>query len=190
MKKTLTTALGELSAYKKSVSQLKKISDDIRVTAKQAIACSRRGSARDEDLLIGKVEKLLVEAAALIKQKKDLQWEGFYSEAAEEYVEAKALLAALRHKALVFPKGVFITAEHIVGGICDATGELVRKAITDAFSEPISRLEEYNLTVREIVELLSAESLSGKFRAKYDDAERNLKRLEEIIYQLKLQGKK
>jgi predicted translin family RNA/ssDNA-binding protein len=190
MKNLLKQSLASLGAYKASASQLKKISDDIRVTAKNAIALVRRGSIDAAEPAMKTAEKLLHDAAELITKEPGLGWEGFYAEAVEEYVEAKAFCAALTAKAIEFPKSIHIDPEHVIGGIADATGELVRKAITDAFSEPITRIEEYRELVREAVESLSAQSLSGKLRGKYDEAERNLKKLEEVIYDLRLREKK
>jgi len=178
-----------LSRYvllKKSGSILKKLSDEIRTKSKTAGAILRRRNDKDADILIKKSEALLYQAKKIIKVNPELAHLGFYREAVEEYVEAKIYYCYLTSKVLKFPKTVDIGIEEQIGGIADFTGELVRHAVTIANDDVYKEIDKYKKLLQDFTEIFANISFSGKLRQKHDDLERNLKRLEEILYRLRI----
>jgi predicted translin family RNA/ssDNA-binding protein len=168
------------------LGQLKKLSEDIRVSAKSGIALLRRRHDRAAHGHIRQAEKSLRRTGNLVKRKPSLSQAGFFREAVEEYVEAKALQSYLTRQALIFPPAVEIPLEEKIGGLSDFSGELVRRAITIAARKTRSEIEEHAKFVSQMTEIFAKISFSGKLRNKYDALEKNLKRLEEILYQLRL----
>ncbi len=160
--------------------------ESIRVQSKGAIALLRRGNEYESRTAVSAAESLFVELHPILKKNPFLLEQGMYSEAVEEYAEAKYLGAFLTGEEASFPKNILLTAEQNLSGICDATGELVRRAVTIAHPDRIKEIEGFRDITEEVVRELSRLPLSKKMRSKYDDSERNLRRIEEILYDLRL----
>lgn len=161
-------------------------SDSVRIASKQAIALLRREGVSASGLCIRDAEKTLITLAAIFKKNKDLSAQGFYKDAVEEYVEAKVYYNFLSGIGQKFPTRIEIGAEEMVGGICDFTGELVRRAITIANADTFKEVARYQKVVEEIAGELSKIGFEGKLRSKYDDVERNLQKIETILYDIRL----
>jgi predicted translin family RNA/ssDNA-binding protein len=165
---------------------IQKLSNEIRVNSKKVIALLRRENIRESKETIEEIEnrfKLINEA---LKQHKDLLNQNFYKEAVEEYIEAITFYNFLTESQKKTSKFIKAEPEEIISGICDFTGELVRKAITVASSKNIQVITSYQKTVENIIQELTKVGFQGKPRQKYDEVERNLRKLEDIIYDLKL----
>lgn len=182
----------QIEKYRKQNAQrnrLKALSNEIRGQSKQTVALLRRDHVRTSKVVLLKIEQLIRDAGALIKKHPDLRHEGFYVEALEEYAEARVLYNFIIGSAPKFPARIFLSPEEIIGGICDATGELVRKAISDASVGTLKKIEMYRSVIEGVSQALTTMGLQGKLRHKYDDVERNLQKLENIIYDIKLQNR-
>ena len=68
----------------------------------------------------------------------------------------------------------------MVPGICDLTGEILRKAVMSVTKGEKDKVVDHKNAVEEIVGELMKFDLTGKMRHKFDEAKRNLKRLEEV----------
>jgi predicted translin family RNA/ssDNA-binding protein len=73
-----------------------------------------------------------------------------------------------------------------VGGICDFTGEMVRYATNQAaagnFKKVAEVKEAINLVIGELIDF----DLGGYLRTKYDQCRSNLRKIEEMAYEVKL----
>ena len=77
--------------------------------------------------------------------------------------------------------------EGYLSAVCDLTGELVRKAVNQATKRKFKEVEKYRDTVEEIIgELIKLNMNNGHLRSKFDDAKRNLRRLEEMLYDIRI----
>ena len=76
--------------------------------------------------------------------------------------------------------------EEIISGVCDFTGEVVRKAISVADAKNLKKLNLWKKEIESVAEELTKIGFKGKLRQKYDEVERNLKKMESIIYDIKL----
>jgi translin len=166
--------------------ELKKCADQIRSKSKKAIALLRRDNIKESQKIIKETENLFKEANKLIKKNKDLANAGFYKEAVEEYIEAKVFYNFLTESTEKIPDFIKAKSEEIISGVCDFTGELVRKAVTLANLDNFKQLIAYQRTIEKITEELTRVGLEGKLRHKYDELERNLRKLEDILYHLRL----
>jgi len=165
---------------------VQKLSNEIRVRSKKAIALLRRDNIKESQKVIKEAENLFKLINKFTKKNEDLLNHHFYREATEEYVEALVYYNFLKKSKLKIPDFIEIKPEEIISGICDFTGELLRKAITIAEKRNMKQLNLYKRTMEDVVEQLTKIGFRGKLRQKYDETERNLKKIERILYEIKM----
>ena len=184
--------------------KIQKPSNEIRVKSKTAIALLRRDNIKEGEKLLKEAEKQIKLIDGIIKKNKNLANCGFYKEAIEEYAEAVAFYNFISKLQRFSKKKKYgcrdflrsqkkeisgiakIGSEEIISGICDFTGEVTRKAITIGSVENFEQLVLCKEIVECVVEELTMVGFRGKLRHKYDETERNLKKIESIIYDIKL----
>lgn len=112
--------------------------------------------------------------------------EGAYKAGIEEFVEAKLLYLVNQGKKIDKIGKMKIDNESYLGGICDLTGELVRQAVNKAAAGKFKDVEK----TKEMINLIMAElvqfDMTGYLRTKYDQARGNLKKIEQIIYEINI----
>lgn len=165
------------------------LSNDALMKAKQAIFSFHRDDMKEGNSLLAEVEKIFAELEKKFKQEEELRYEGSYRAALEEYVEAKFFGGFLEGKKIDFIKGVQIDADSYLAGLCDFTGELLRKAVLAATDKKFKRVEELAAGIREVIGELLKFNLTSYLRTKYDQAKHNLRRVEEILYDVKMREK-
>lgn len=113
---------------------------------------------------------------------------GTYGEALEEYAEAAIFLAFVKGQDIPEPEALAIPEEQYLGGICDATGELSRRAVHMATARNVEEVERIKKTLSEINgELLKFHLRNGPLRRKYDAVKYAVKKVEEVSYDLSKQ---
>ena len=75
-------------------------------------------------------------------------------------------------------------------GLCDLTGELMRKAV----DEIINKNFDAALKIKELVSLIYGEFLqfnlrNGELRKKSDQIKWNLQKIEDLVYDVKMKGR-
>lgn len=145
----------------------------------------QRGEVKEAVVALGEVEKRL---KALVQDalKMGLRAEGSLKAVIEEYLESFYLHHILQNKALPSKLPFIVSAEEQLGALADLTGELVRSAVLEATKGNFKRIKAYRDATEELFGVLLQMDLHGILRQKRDDARRNLKRLEEILYDLSL----
>jgi predicted translin family RNA/ssDNA-binding protein len=158
--------------------------------AKQAIFAFHRDDMKGGNELIAEVEAIFNDLEKNFKKDDSLRAEGSYRAAIEEYIEAKFFGRVLQGEKIdaisEVPK---IDYESYIGGICDLTGEIVRKAVlrvTEGKAEEAGKLGD---ALREIMTELIKFDLTSYLRTKYDQAKNNLRRMEEILYDINIRKK-
>ena len=82
-----------------------------------------------------------------------------------------------------------VDVEHYLLGLCDLTGELVRKAVNDIIRKKYGNALKIKELVEEIYgEFLKLDLRNNELRVKSDSIKYNLKKLEDIVYDLKIKG--
>ena len=119
-----------------------------------------------------------------------LNVEGSYKAAVEEYAEAKTLWQVISGKKVDQFKGVKLSHESYLGGVCDLTGELVRRAINEAAQGRHEEVGKIKGIIGEIMAELVEFDLTGYLRTKYDQAKANLRKIEQINYDINIRNKK
>ncbi len=153
--------------------------------AKRAIFSLHRGNAKEAKQKIASSEKLLGSLGKLNK-KIDVEREGSYKAALEEYVEA-----VLFYRFVMGEKSGKITSIDVpddvyLAGLCDVPGELYRYAVRAATNDDLKTVKRCEDAAQEIIGELVEFDLTKYLRNKYDQAKRAMQKLEIIQYELHL----
>lgn len=167
--------------------QIIKDSSDALRLSKQAIFAMHRDDLKTAKDLIASVEQIFTNIKSHFERDGSLRREGAFRAALEEYAEAKFFYNVLTGKKIDFLKEEELNYESYLSGVCDLTGELVRKAVNQATKGKFDKVQEYRDVTEEIIgELIKLNLNNGHLRSKFDDAKRNLRRLEEMLYDIKI----
>jgi len=161
-------------------------SRQILQNSKKAIFAGHQGELKKAEEHLQLAEAAIDELLRKYQQDNRLRFEGSYKAGLEEYVEAKFFVAVLKNEEIKEIANPTIGAEEYLGGLCDVTGELVRQAVLLATKDQIKDIERFKNIIEEIINFMLDLYLTGYLRQKFDDAKRNLQRLEQIMYDLKI----
>lgn len=161
-------------------------SRDILQAAKESIFASHRGDYKEATEKIQLAEKILKELSKNYDKDNRLRFEGSYKAAVEEYVEAKFFYQMMKGKKIDEIKVGKIGPEEYIGGLADLTGELVRQAVLQSTKKDYKNIKKYRTVTEDIVGFMLKLYITGQSRQKFDEAKRNLKRLEGILYDISI----
>jgi predicted translin family RNA/ssDNA-binding protein len=118
--------------------------------------------------------------------KKESYDTGMINVAEQEYVEAVAYYSFVKGGKLPAVKGLGVNITNYLTGICDLTGELGRKAVNSVINGNFSEAMKIKGVVEEIYgEFLQMDLRNSELRKKSDQIKWNLKKLEEIAYDIR-----
>lgn len=107
--------------------------------------------------------------------------------AMQEYVEALTYLGFVKDKKIPTRKSLNVDAEAYLCGLCDLTGELVRKSVNLAINKDFNEAIKIKKLVEEIYgEMLNFDFRNSELRRKFDAIKYNLKKLEDLEYEIKM----
>jgi len=141
---------------------------------------------------IGVAEEKLIENEKSIKKLNEnfgsnrATEEGAFMAALEEYVEAKLFFNFVITGKIGKIKEIKIPLESYLGGICDFTGELVRRAVNESIDKNFIEVKKIKNIINEILNELIDFDITGYLRTKYDQARGNLKKIEQMDYEISL----
>ncbi len=153
--------------------------------SKRAIFAIHRGDIKKAETSLSEIEKILMKLEKKFGFKRLLE-EGSYKAGVEEYVEAKMYYFVIKGKKIEKIKKISINYDSYLGGICDTTGELVRRAVNEAAKGNIAEVEKMKGIINDIMAELVEFDMAGYLRTKYDQARGNLRKIEQINYEVKL----
>lgn len=154
--------------------------------SKQAIFALHR------DDLPGSAEKLKEAEVALkaleeeFAKDKKLRYDGAWSAALEEFIEAKLFYFFVAGETVGEIKDLHLEPNEYIGGLSDYSGELVRRAVLLASQRKFDEVQIIAEEIRSVIEKLLAYNLVGYLRTKFDQAKKNLNKIEEIVYEITL----
>jgi len=141
---------------------------------------------------IEKAEKSLAEIEVSLKQLEKkfgyarLIQEGAYNACAEEYVEAKMFFNIMSGKKIDKIADISLSVDAYLGGISDTTGELVRLATNQAAKGKFNEVEKINNIITDVMAEMVEFDITGYLRTKYDQAKGNLRKVEQIMYDISI----
>lgn len=149
--------------------------------SKLIIYAVQRGSLDEAAKKIEKLKELIK------KLPKDNYDTNMATVARQEYVEALTFYNFIKNNQLVGKEELNVTSYEYLLGLCDLTGELMRKAVNLIIKDKIDEAEK----IRNIVDGLYHEFLklnlrNGELRKKSDQIKWNLEKLENMMYDIKL----
>lgn len=165
--------------------QIINLADTVLHSSKRTIFALHRGD-------IEKAKKELIEIEkSLQKLEKDfghkrVSKEGSYRAGAEEFVEAKMFYFVMAGEKVDKIKDINLNTDSYLGGLCDLTGELVRQAINQAATGNFDEIDRMKKIINEIMAELVEFDMTGYLRTKYDQAKNNLRKIEQIEYEVKI----
>ncbi len=152
--------------------------------SKRAIFAYHRDDAQEAQELLSQAEALFTQAERKFTKFPGLSHEGAYKAALEEYAEA--LLYGNWLTTGKFGKIHERAMSPVVylAGLTDATGELVRYAVRQVTLGNTKEVARVHQSVTMVIEFLLDMDLTGYLRTKFDQAKKNLSRLEQMSYDL------
>ena len=153
--------------------------------SKRIIFALHRGDTQKAEKQLVETEKIFQKLEKKFGYKRILE-EGSYRAGAEEYVEAKMFYSVITGKKIDRIKEVNIDSSIYLGGICDLTGELARKAVNEAANGNLGEIEKMKRTINEIMAELIEFDMVGYLRTKYDQAKNSLRKIEQIDYEIRI----
>lgn len=186
-KKFIQALKKEYSNSNNERRQIISLSNIILHDSKRIIFALHRGD-------MGRVENSFIEIEKIIKKlEKKFSWKRIYEEGSfkagiEEYVEAKMFYFLLTGKKIDRIKDTKFSYESYLGGICDTTGEMVRRAVNEAAKGNLKEVEKINKVINDVMAELVEFDMTGYLRTKYDQAKGNLRKIEQINYEVKIRG--
>ena len=110
--------------------------------------------------------------------------------ALQEYVEALCYYHFVTSKNIPTCSKLKVDIESYLLGLCDLTGELVRKAVNEVINKNFKKAVEIKDLVDEIYgEFLKFNLRNSELRKKSDQIKWNLKKLEDVVFELKIKGR-
>ncbi len=155
--------------------------------SKLLIYAIHRDEISNATKLLRQIEKERTKIDLIAKKSVKLKFEGSYKVAIQEYVEAVLYYNFVKKGELVNLK---VTAEHYVLGLADLPGELVRKAVFLAGKGKVTEVSKIKDAVDMVYgELLKFDFRNNEIRRKVDGIKYDLRKLEDLVLDLKLKGR-
>ena len=151
--------------------------------SKQIIYAAQRNDMKDAASSVKEIEKL-VKKLRKVNINTDTS---INSVAFQEYVEAISFYEFAKNKKIPTRASLGVSAEDYLSGLCDLTGELVRKAVYDVIHKKFDEAAKIKELVHDIYgEFLKLHLRNGELRKKSDAIKWNLKKLEEVMYDISM----
>ncbi|MBI5388999.1 hypothetical protein HZB01_01325 [Candidatus Woesearchaeota archaeon] len=181
----LKKALDDFDKQREEVIQAGR---ELTKLAKQAIYDVHRKDLKAAETKLSGCKKLILQLKKLGKQNPKLMVVGNYSGGMEEYAEAAAYYGFVKTgKIPSFDEIGVDDAEDYLGGLSDLTGELARKTVFCAIDRDDATVTRIRQAVDDIFGMFLQFNLrNGDLRKKADAIKWNLKKIEEIVYDLSL----
>ena len=162
------------------------LSREIITISKQIIYAAQRNDLKAADSSVKNIKNKV----AKLKKINISADTNINSVAFQEYVEAIAFYEFVKNKKIPAKASLGVSAEDYLMGLCDLTGELVRKAIYDVIHKNFNEAEKIKNLVNDIYgEFLKLHLRNGELRKKSDSIKWNLKKLEEVMYDISMKGR-
>jgi predicted translin family RNA/ssDNA-binding protein len=170
---------------------------DLQAVSTTALGASKRSifaTQRDDEKIsareLGAAKAAIKKGMTLVGREPRLLGEGVWRAALEEFTEASMYHDAMFGKKIEQPREIVGDTDTFIGALSDLTGELVRSSVIAATTRDAGEVKRLQDLVREAVAFLLTLDLTGTHRQKFDQAKQNLRKIEEIAFNLSLHAGK
>ncbi len=178
-----------MAAEEATKDRIADISREILRMSKQIIYSIHRNDMQAASELFGRTKEKKDELSRLGSENPRLAY-GMYSAAMQEYAEAVMYLMFVTEDRIPSRQELDIYHEDYLMGASDLTGELERKAVFSTIEGDYPKVQKIKSVADEIYhEFLKFDLKNSELRKKSDSIKWNLKRIDEILYDLKLKEK-
>ncbi|MCR4314213.1 MAG: hypothetical protein NUV84_03135 [Candidatus Uhrbacteria bacterium] len=164
-------------------------SNDALSTSKRAIFALHRGDAKTAEELLSHAVSQFVAIEKTVRALPELKEEGSYRAALEEYAEARIFAGYVKSGKIVKLESRANAPSIYLAGLADATGEMVRWATRQVTLGNDGAVKDVSEVVAMVIEYMLDLDLTGYLRTKFDQAKKNLSRLEQMTYDLTVRGR-
>jgi len=186
-----------LDNIRKDLEKMDKIREEVIrdsrkviISSKTAIGHAHRDELSQAEKVLGGMKDAIADLKDLIKKNPRLEFEGIFKVAIQEYVEALGLLEFTKTQNIVPFREEFLDHETYLMGLCDLSGELVRKAINSCLKENFGLAVRIREALGDMyIELSKFDLRNGELRRKYDGIKYDIKKLDDLVFELKMKGK-
>ena len=175
----------KLAHYDSKREALIKKAREVLKSSKQLIYAVHRDNSAEAQKLLKIAKKTKKELDTIATFHPQLVFEGSYSDACQEYIEAMCYFEYVKNKKIPGYKSLKVSHEDYIMGLSDLTGELTRRAVSLTSKKAFKDVEKIKKTVEDIYgDFLKLDLPNGLMRKKFDAIKWNLKKLEEVIYDI------
>lgn len=181
-KVAFTKMLKELDAKDAGRDEILKLTRDVLTQSKKAIYSIHRDEITTAQKQLEAAQKTL---KVITKKAEKIEMPQLLSAAAQEYTEAATYFEFVVKAKISTAQGLGVTTDDYLGGISDLSGELVRRALTKATNKEEQAVHAIHAFVDTLYGLVSTHDFrNGELRKKADQVRWNLRKIEEIRYDL------
>jgi predicted translin family RNA/ssDNA-binding protein len=179
---------GRLDAYDKLREGVIKDSRDVQKLSKQAIFSIHRGNLKGA---AGQLDEALEKAKVImqvVSQHPSLR-NGAFSNSLEEYGEGAITLEWARNQQVMTKEevgGGIVNTHEYVGALSDFTGEIGRMAVASASKRDLDSVRKVQQADVAVSQNLMQINTGGRFTKKVDAVSTNLRKVEDIVYDLSM----
>lgn len=164
-------------------------STDALSTSKRAIFAMHRDDQKAAEELLSHAAAQFVAMEKMFRALPELKEEGSYRAALEEYAEARIFAGYVETGTIVKLEPRANVTSVYLAGLADATGEMVRWAVRQVTLGNDKAVKDAQEAVVMVIEFMLDLDLTGYLRTKFDQAKKNLGRLEQMTYDLAIRGR-
>ncbi len=181
----------DLRHINKEMELFDKRRDNMLQKCHEAIRFSKRViyAVHRDDNKVEALTKQLKDKIRDLRTRGELQFSQIYKTAMQEYVEAIVFFEFVTQNKVPTQKELFVSAPDYLAGLCDLTGELMRKANHFA----INKKAKDAIRIKELIDKIYEQFLlldirDQELRRKFDSIKYNLQKVEDLT--LRLQARK
>lgn len=174
------------SRFQSTRNRAYQLAQEVLRESKRAIFALHREDAKTASASLVSAKRGVMHITRLARTFPRVRYDGAVHAAFEEYLEAHLYAVIVAGKPIDRVPGITATEDEYIGALSDVTGELVRRAVALGTRRDSSGVAELRDVMRSIIDHFLQLHLTGQLRQKFDDAKRNLNRVEDIYYQLSL----
>lgn len=175
------TMLKEMEDFESKREKTISLSREVITISKRVIYAIHREDLKEAEALVSQIKK---KALSLDIKSYDTD---INKVALQEYVEAMCLYSFVKTGNLESKKNLKVNAETYLSGLADLTGEASRLAVNNVIRNKPESIEKIRTLVNDIYgEFLKLNLRNSSLRRKSDSIKHNLKRIDEVLYDIKL----